>query len=45
MKRIKSQCTLQTLHFMLDLAVLQDEAIKKVEYELADYKTKTVKLA
>lgn len=40
MKRVKSQCTLQTLHFMLDPTVPQELAIKKVEQELAEYKAK-----
>ncbi|MBQ8845283.1 MAG: hypothetical protein IJ008_04660 [Clostridia bacterium] len=40
MKRAKSQCTLQTLHFMLDTAVPQEDAIKKVIFEVKDYKNK-----
>ena len=40
MKRVKSQCTLQTLHFMLDTAVPQEDAIKKVIFEIKDYKNK-----
>ena len=40
MKRAKSQCTLQTLHFMLDPAVPQEDAIKKVIFEVKDYKNK-----
>ncbi|MBQ9124430.1 MAG: hypothetical protein IJY14_01945 [Acholeplasmatales bacterium] len=38
MKRIHSQCILQTLHFVLDPNVSNVEAIEKVKNEVAAYK-------
>lgn len=38
MKRIHSACLLQTLHFMLDPNVEHDEAIKKVNLEVINFK-------
>lgn len=38
MKRIHSQCILQTLHFVLDPNVSNEEAIERVKNEVASYK-------
>lgn len=39
MKRIKAACICQTLHFMLKEDIPQEEAIRLVQAELAQYKT------
>lgn len=39
MKRVKSACLYQTLVFLLDPNVSKEEALKKVEYEVSNYKT------
>lgn len=38
MKRVKSACICQTLHFMLKEGVEHDDAVKQVEQETAQYK-------
>ena len=38
MKRVKSACICQTLHFMLKEGVEHDDAVKQVEQEAAHYK-------
>ena len=38
MKRVKSACLYQTLSFLLDPNVSKEEALKKVAYEIANYK-------
>ena len=40
MKRIKSACLYQTLMFILDPNLTKEEALKKVESELSEYKAK-----
>lgn len=39
MKRIKAACICQTLHFMLKEDIPQEDAIRLVQAELAQYKT------
>lgn len=39
MKRIKAACICQTLHFMLKEDMPQEDAIRLVQAELAQYKT------
>ncbi len=39
MKRIKAACICQTLHFMLKEDIPQEEAVRLVQAELAQYKT------
>lgn len=39
MKRIKAACLCQTLHFMLKEDIPQNEAVRLVQAELAQYKT------
>ncbi len=38
MKRVQSACLYQTLNFILDPNVPKEDAIKKVSYELEQYK-------
>lgn len=40
MKRIKSACLYQTVTFILDPNVTKEEALKKVESEVNNYKAK-----
>ncbi|MBQ6920707.1 MAG: hypothetical protein IJQ72_02260 [Bacilli bacterium] len=42
MKRIKSACLYQTVTFILDPNVTKEEALKKVESEVNNYKAKRV---
>lgn len=38
MKRIASACLYQTLHFILDLNLPHEEALRRVEEEVEEYK-------
>ena len=39
MKRVKSACLMQTLHFVLDPKLTREEGIERVKKEVEDYKS------